>query len=91
MIRFETAALGIPHVVRVGYFPNWRAHGADGPWQVIPGFMVVVPRQRFVTLSFETTWVEWTGRTVSLMAIVLLLLAAARQRSNNEHSDRRSC
>ncbi len=35
-ITFTTSAVGTPHVVRVSYFPNWAAEGADGPWRTTP-------------------------------------------------------
>ena len=45
-ISFTTTAVGMPHLVKVSYFPNWTATGADGPWRATPSLMVVVPPQR---------------------------------------------
>ena len=42
-ISFRTDAIGVPHLVKVSYFPNWQAEGADGPYHSGPSFMVVVP------------------------------------------------
>ncbi len=39
-----------PVLVKVSYFPNWHASGADGPWRVTPNLMVVVPTSHDVTL-----------------------------------------
>ena len=78
IVRFEAAALGVPHVVRVGFFPNWRAYGADGPYHVLPGFMLVVPRQTSVMLRFESTWVEWLGGTLTIVALLVLLALIGR-------------
>ena len=68
MVSFTTTHVGVPHVVRVGYFPNWRAYGADGPYLAAPGFMIVIPRQPDVVLRFERTWVEVAGTIISLLA-----------------------
>jgi hypothetical protein len=76
-IEFRTSAVGVPHLVRVSFFPNWRARGADGPYRAAPSFMVVVPTQETVVLSFEDTWVEWTGRILTGAALAWLLIQAA--------------
>ena len=44
-ISFDVDQVGVPVLVRVSYFPNWKATGADGPYRVAPNFMVVVPDQ----------------------------------------------
>ena len=44
--------MGTPVEVRVSYFPNWKASGADGPWRVAPNLMVVVPTSHDVTLTY---------------------------------------
>ena len=72
-ISFRTTAVGVPHLVKVSYFPNWTATGADGPWRVAPAFMVVVPTHEQVELRFEKTWVEKVGAWASLGGLVLLL------------------
>jgi hypothetical protein len=79
-IQFRTSAVGVPHLVRVSFFPNWRARGAEGPYRAAPSFMVVVPTQETVTLSFEDTWVEWTGRLLTGTALAWLLIQAVRRR-----------
>jgi hypothetical protein len=43
----------VPVLVRTSYFPNWAADGAEGPFRVSPNFMVVVPTETEVTLSYE--------------------------------------
>jgi hypothetical protein len=71
-VSFTASAIGIPHVVRVSYFPNWQAYGADGPYHVLPGFMLVIPRQANVVLRFESTWVEWTGWILTFATLLVL-------------------
>ena len=72
-ISFRTTAVGVPHLVKVSYFPNWTATGASGPWRAAPAFMVVVPDREQVELRFEKTWVEQVGTWASLIGLVLLL------------------
>ncbi|HWD24159.1 MAG TPA: 6-pyruvoyl-tetrahydropterin synthase-related protein [Acidimicrobiales bacterium] len=72
-ITFSVAKTGLPVVVKVPYFPNWKAHGATGPFPVTPNLMVVVPTAHHVTLTYGTTSVDWVGRVGSLVGLVGLV------------------
>lgn len=52
-IHFNTNATGIPHMIKISYFPHWRVKGADGPFLVSPAFMVVIPNSNHVELTFR--------------------------------------
>lgn len=73
-ISFTTDAVGVPHLVKVSYFPNWTATGADGPWRATPSLMVVVPNQRDVVIEFQDTWAESGGKILTLGGIVALIV-----------------
>lgn len=73
-ISFTTEAIGVPHMVKVSYFPNWTATGADGPWRASPSLMVVVPTEREVVMEFRDTWAESGGKLLSLGGLVALVL-----------------
>jgi len=68
-ISFRTTAVGIPHLVKVSYFPNWTVTGAEGPYRAAPSLMVVVPTQQEVTLEFSKTGVENIGMVVTIIAL----------------------
>ena len=80
-IAFRTTAVGVPHLVKVSYFPNWKAYGADGPWRVTPSLMVVIPTQEEVELRFERTWVEWVGMALTGLGIIALVPFLWKRRS----------
>ena len=40
---FDVSEVGVPVLVKMSYFPNWKVDGAEGPYRVSPNFMVVVP------------------------------------------------
>ena len=86
-ISFTTDAIGVPHMVKISYFPNWKATGADGPWRASPSLMVVVPTENEVVLEFEDTWAESGGKVLTgLGGIGLLagaLVAWRRRRANS--------
>lgn len=73
-ISFTTEAIGVPHLVKVSYFPNWTADGADGPWRASPSLMVVVPTQSEVVLEFQDTWAETGGRFLTLGGVAALVV-----------------
>lgn len=85
-ISFHTEAVGVPHLVKVSYFPNWEAEGADGPWRATPSLMVVVPTQEDVVISFNDTWAESVGKILTLVGLValfgFLIVGVLRRRSS---------
>ena len=72
-ISFSTTAVGVPHLVKVSYFPNWTATGADGPWRATPSLMVVVPTSEEVVLEFQDTWAETGGKIATLVGVLGLV------------------
>ena len=83
-IEFDTTAIGVPHLVKVSYFPNWRADGADGPYRAAPSLMIVVPTQEHVVIEFRDTWSETLGRFItfaSMLGVVTWALVSKRRRA----------
>ena len=69
-VSFTTDAPGIPHLVKVSYFPNWTVEGAEGVYRASPSLMVVVPDSENVTLSFTNRWVENLGMVVTVVTFI---------------------
>lgn len=80
-ISFTTTAVGVPHLVKVSYFPNWKARGADGPYRATPSLMVVTPTQNDVELYFGRRWTDVLGMALTGIALALLALYAFDRRS----------
>ena len=72
-LSFETDAVGVPHLVKVSYFPNWVADGAEGPYRAAPSLMVVVPTSERVEMRFGRSWIEFVGFGATLLAIAGLV------------------
>jgi hypothetical protein len=88
-ISFHVDRVGTPVEVRVSYFPNWEASGADGPWRVAPNLMVVVPTSHDVTLHYANSTSDKLGELISLVALVAAVaLAVAGRRSRRRRSAR---
>lgn len=69
-IAFDTTAIGVPHLIKVSYFPNWTATGAEGPYRATPSLMVVIPTETSVELQFTKTWAETTGAWLTLVGTI---------------------
>jgi hypothetical protein len=70
-VSFEVDQVGVPVLVRVSYFPTWEVDGADGPYRVAPNFMVVIPTENEVTLSYSKTPLDWFFYSLTLVGIAL--------------------
>lgn len=79
-VRITTSRPGHPLLVKISYHPRWRAEGADGPYLVSPGLMLVVPRQREVRLHYAgRTASDFLGYALFSLAGGLGLVAARRR------------
>ena len=92
-ISFRVDRTGEPVLVRTSYFPNWTVEGAEGPYRVSPNFMVVVPTEEQVTLSYGYTAPDLMGYAgtlaglVGLAGLALLDLRARRRVEDPEPVD----
>lgn len=77
-ISFDVDQVGSPVLVKASYFPNWRAHGAEGPYRVAPNLMVVVPTSEHVELTYGREPIEWMSYGLTALGIALVILLATR-------------
>lgn len=75
-VSFDVDRTGVPVVVKVSYFPNWKASGADGPWRITPNFMLVVPTSKRVELTYGYTPVDIAGWVLTLLGLATVALLA---------------
>jgi len=73
-LDFDVSQIGVPVLVKMSYFPNWKVDGADGPYRVAPNFMVVVPTSTSVHMHYEASTSDHFFYFVSLLGIALLVL-----------------
>ncbi|MDD4073402.1 MAG: glycosyltransferase [Desulfobacterales bacterium] len=72
-IRFRTTKIGMPHLVKVSYFPNWKVRGANGVYPVSPHLMLVIPRQSEVVLTYARSLWEWIGMGITCGGLLILM------------------
>jgi hypothetical protein len=83
-ISFHTSTPGVPVVVRLSYFPNWKAHAAKGPFRTFPNFMTVIPTGNEVTLTYGRRPIDLAGElaTCASLAVVLFGWIRLKRRQN---------
>jgi tetratricopeptide (TPR) repeat protein len=76
-IRFTTNKVGVPHLIKVSYFPNWKVSGANGVYPVSPNLMMVIPRQPEVILSYGYTLLNQIGIWITCATLIIIFLLMA--------------
>ena len=90
-VSFHVDKVGVPVEVRISYFPNWQASGAEGPFRVAPNLMVVVPTSNDVTLTYGNVPADWVGQALTLISLVVVVaLAVAGWRAGRSRRARRA-
>ncbi|MFM8856181.1 MAG: 6-pyruvoyl-tetrahydropterin synthase-related protein [Actinomycetota bacterium] len=79
-VSFSVSEIGKPVLVRVSYFPNWNAEGAQGPYRVAPNMMVVVPTDTEVRLTFGPSTVDRFAYVLTFIGIVTTVVIWRRER-----------
>ena len=78
-ISFDVDKIGVPVMVKVSAFPNWKASGATGPWRAAPNFMVVVPTSTTVRLNYGFTGVDLGSHAITFAALGSLIVLWRRR------------
>jgi hypothetical protein len=65
-------------LVKISYFPNWHASGAEGPWRIAPNLMVVIPTSNNVHLTYERSGLDYGAYVLTFLGIAFLILLRIR-------------
>lgn len=72
-ISFKTNCPGKPHLIKFAYNPAWKVKGAIGPYLISPAFMLVYPTEENVVLTYDNSFTERVGETITVIGFILLL------------------
>ena len=89
-IGFRVSRTGVPVLVKASYFPNWQVDGAAGPYRVAPNFMVVVPDENEVTLSYGWTPVDVLAWVITAIGLIVALVLWRNPHIWTAEADRRA-
>jgi len=73
-LRFSVSKPGVPVLVKISYFPNWKVDGALGPYRVAPNLMVVVPTGNEVYMHYDASGIDKGTWLLTLFGIGLMFL-----------------
>lgn len=79
-IKFHTDYPGLPHIVKVSYFPAWKVSGAKKIYPVSPGFMMIVPDSSDVELYYCATFWDRLGNLLSICGLLIIIYCAVLRR-----------
>lgn len=79
-VSFTVDKVGVPVVIKMSYFPNFRVKGADGPYRLAPNMMVVVPTANDVSMTFNRDRNDYIGIVAGLGGLSLLLVLRRQDR-----------
>ncbi len=72
-ISFHVDKIGVPVLVRVSYFPNWKSHGASAPVRAAPNMMVVIPTQNNVRLTYDSSATDKLAYLLTFIGIAVTI------------------
>jgi hypothetical protein len=74
-MKFETAAVGRPHIIKMSYSPNFRSRNGEKIYPVSPGFMLIIPESETVELVYGPVFSEVLGLILTLLSLILLAVS----------------
>ena len=83
-VRFSVDKVGVPVLVRVSYFPNWKVDGAKGPYRVAPNMMVVIPTSADVNMHYGWTMLDYVAYLLSFVGIAWIVFTRRRSKQAAE-------
>jgi hypothetical protein len=83
-VKFSVDKIGVPVLVRVSYFPNWKVDGAKGPYRVAPNMMVVIPTSTNVTMHFGWNLRDYVAYLLSFAGIAWIVVTRRRSKLTAE-------
>lgn len=73
-IEFDVDKINRPYIVKISYFPTWNVEGANELFLISPSYMMVIPNQTHVKLSFSYGFIDYLGIILTIGGVVYLFL-----------------
>lgn len=83
-VRFSVDKVGVPVLIRVSYFPNWKVDGAKGPYRVAPNMMVVIPTSTDVNMHYGWNMLDYVAYLLSFAGIAWIVVNRRRSKQTAE-------
>jgi hypothetical protein len=73
-IRFSVDRVGVPVLVRMSYFPNWKVENAEGPFRVAPNMMIVIPTGNEVRLHYGYSLIDFFAYFMTFLGVATMMV-----------------
>lgn len=77
-ISFRTKAIGLPHIIKCTWYPNWKVKGASRVYIVSPCFMLVYPEKEEIELYYGSTISDYAGKLLTLIGVAACIGIATK-------------
>ncbi len=74
LIQFTTTQVGVPHLIKVTYSPNFHSANGEKIYPISPGFMMIIPESPDVKITYGWNKYEIIGLILTLLLIPLAFL-----------------
>lgn len=78
-ISFTVDKIGVPVLIKVSYFPNWKITGADKVYRAAPNMMVVIPTSENVSLSYKESLLDRSSYLLTFAGIAIVIVMIRRR------------
>jgi outer membrane protein assembly factor BamD (BamD/ComL family) len=79
-ISFDTTCPGRPHIVKVSYFPRWKAADGSPIHLVSPGFMLVTPKTGHFEIIYSERGLDWFALSTTWLGMLWAAAAVVSPR-----------
>lgn len=78
-VSFTVDKIGVPVLIKVSYFPNWKITGADKVYRAAPNMMVVIPTSENVSLSYKESFLDRSSYLLTFAGIAIVIVMIRRR------------
>ena len=84
-MSFNVDKIGEPVLVKVSYYPTFKASGAEKIYRASPNSMVVIPTSKNVKIEMKRDKVEWLSIVLFFLGIIGLILLKIGEKRPIKH------
>ena len=84
-VSFNVDKIGEPVLVKVSYYPTFKASGAEKIYRASPNSMVVIPTSKNVKIEMKRDKVEWLSIVLFFLGIIGLILLKIGEKRPIKH------
>jgi len=72
--KIRTNCIGIPLLIKVAYFPNWKVEGANSIYLTSPAFMMIIPTKESIRIYYGYDSIDIFANVITVVGLMILVL-----------------